>query len=245
MTSLPPPGSPHPMRGALATAMITLAGTPDHASEAERLMVTIARLAADRIEAASYASITALRGKDYITVAVSDELIRAVDEAQYADGTGPCIEAVDSGTAVGVPDIATMVEWPGFHYAAPRMGLRASVSVPLFAGRGNAIAALNVYGTDRDAMAPLIAAVWAVHSDLRDPLTDEASLSRLDAGGRDLVTGHVEALRVRSTVRMAIELIMAGNRCGADDAYLSLCIRAAEAGTDLAQAAAALIDGVV
>jgi hypothetical protein len=64
----------------------------------------------------------------------------------------------------------------------------------------------------------------------------------LDDGGRELVTGYAEALSVRATVRLAIELIRADNRCGADDAYLSLCIRAGEAGTDLAEAAVAFIN---
>ncbi len=36
------------------------------------------------------------------------------------------------------------------------MGLQASLSVPLFAARGVDIAALNLYGRDAHAMAPLI-----------------------------------------------------------------------------------------
>jgi hypothetical protein len=226
---------------ALAVAMITLAGTPDHSRGVEALMTTVARLAAEQIAAARYASITALRGKDYITVAVSDELVRAIDEAQYVDGAGPCLEAAATGVPVGVPQIDSMVQWPGFHRAAPRMGLCASVSVPLFAGRGDAVAALNVYGSDGYAMAPLIAAVGAVHGDPTEQ-PDGGELGELDDGGRDLVAGYAGALRVRAAVRLAIELIMADFRCGPEDAYMSLCIRAADAGTDLARAATVVID---
>jgi hypothetical protein len=122
------------------------------------------------------------------------------------------------------------------------MGLHASVSVPLYAGRGDAIAALNVYGHDRVAMAPLIAGICSVHGHAGGELGDETLPSGLDAGGRELVTGYAAALGVRATVRLAIERISADNRCGTDDAYLSLCIRAGDAGTDLAEAATALIN---
>lgn len=221
-------------QGALTTAIITLAATPEHSSSLDAQLVTIARLTAERVSAARYASITALRGRAYTTVAVNDDLIRAVDEAQYADNAGPCLDALDGGSPVGVPDIDTTMQWPGFHEAAPRMGLHASVSVPLFAGRGDAIAALNVYGHDRDAMAPLIAGICSVHE-------PGPELSKLDAGGQELVIGYAESLSIRAAVQLAIELIRADNRCSTDDAYLSLCIRAGVAGQDLADAATDLI----
>ena len=45
--------------------------------------------------------------------------------------------------------------WPGFREAATAMGLHASLSIPLFAGSGAPIAALNLYSHDLLAMAPL------------------------------------------------------------------------------------------
>jgi hypothetical protein len=230
-----------PVRGTLAAAMITLAGTPEHSSSLTTQLVAIAKLTVERVSAAGYASVTALRGKAYTTVAVSDDLIRAVDEAQYADNAGPCLDALGTSSPVGVPDIDATLQWPGFHEVAPRMGLHASVSVPLYAGRGEAIAVLNVYGHDRVKMAPLIAGICSVHGHTDGEVDDEEPLSELDTGGQELVAGYIGALSVRATVRLAIELIRADNRCSADDAYLSLCIRAGNAGTDLAEAATALV----
>jgi hypothetical protein len=222
--------------------MIALAGTPDHASDLDGRLLAIAKLTAERVPAARYASITRLQGDAYITVAVSDDLIRAVDEAQYADDAGPCLEALAEGAPVGVPDIDTTVQWPGFHQEAPRMGLRASVSVPLFAGRGDAVAVLNVYSHDHAAMAPLIAGVLGVHGHPALSPAPEEELFELDEGGRELVTGYAQALAVRATIQLAIEAIRTANHCGRDDAYLSLCIQAAEAGTGLGETAAALVD---
>src|SRR3954470_23160518 len=143
MAKPPPHHRLVPRRGALAAAMVTLAGLPEHSFAVGHQLRTIARLTAERVAAARYASITALRGKNYITVAFSDEPAKAIDDAQYADNTGPCLDALDTGTPVAVPDIDAAVRWPGFHQAALRMGLHASVSVPLHAGRGEPIAGLN------------------------------------------------------------------------------------------------------
>lgn len=241
---LPPhsPGTRPPGHGVLASAMIALAETPDHTPSVAAQLAAIAKLTAQRVGAARYASITALRGRVYTTVAVSDDLIRSIDEIQYADGAGPCLDALGGGAPIGVPDIDTSVQWPGFHEAAPRMGLRASVSVPLFGGRGDALAALNVYSHDRIAMAPLIAAIYSVHEHPGRVGAREPELSGLDEGGRELVTGYAEALGVRSAIQLAIELIRSANRCPTDDAYLSLCLRAGEAGTGLGEAAADVID---
>jgi hypothetical protein len=221
--------------------LITLSGTPDQAATVDSQLVTIARLAAERVSAASYASITALHGNAYTTVALSDDLVHAVDHALYADNAGPCIGALESGIPVAVPDIAATVQWPSFHEVAHRMGLHASVSVPLYAGRGEAIAVLNLYGHDRAAMAPLTAAICSVHG---HPGEENAELDNprvLDEGGRELVSGHAEVLIIRATIRLAITVIKKENHFAADDAYLSLCIRAAQAGTDLAEAAAMLL----
>ncbi len=228
-------------RGPLATSMIILAGTPDHASSVDAQLAAIAHLAAEQIGAASYASITAVRKKNYTTVALSHDLIQAIDDAQYADQAGPCLDSLDRNAPIGVPDIDATVQWPGFREAAPRMGLQTSISVPLYAGRGDTIAVLNVYGHDRAAMAPVIAGVLAVHGHPAGQGNPERAMAGLDAGGLDLVNGYAEALGIRATIRFAIELIRSGNRCSTEDAYVSLCIRAAEAQTDLAEAATALI----
>jgi hypothetical protein len=198
-------------------------------------------MAADRVGAVSYASVTALRDKKNVTVAVSDELVLAIDEAQYADDAGPCLEALKTGAPIAVPDIAATVQWPRFHEEAPRLGLHASVSVPLYAGQVEPIAVLNLYGHDPAAMAPLMAAVCAVHAHTgREPAgSDDPRLS--DEGSQELITGYAESLVVRATIQLALGIIMRDFHCVAEDAYLSLCIRAAEAGTDLAQTAAEVL----
>ena len=68
MTTPQPPTRPDPILGALARSLITLAGIPDDASTVDEQLVVIAQLAADRVAAVDYASVTAVREDAYTTV---------------------------------------------------------------------------------------------------------------------------------------------------------------------------------
>lgn len=231
--------SPREVWGPLALNLIALAGTPDDAV-ADAQLVAVAQLTADMVAAVSYASITALRDDAYTTVAASSRIAIAVDEAQYADDSGPCLDALDSGVPVPVADITATMAWSGFRDAAFTMGLRASVSIPLFAGSGVPIAVLNLYGHDPAAMTGLIAGVWAVYEPGEESARSEPAS---DAGAEELLAGLAEAFVIRSAIQQALGVVMARDKCTAGDAYLRLRARAAEAGTPLAATANALIAG--
>jgi hypothetical protein len=239
----PPTTSPREVWGPLALNLIALAGTPDDAV-ADPQLVAVAQLAADMITAVSYASITALRDDAYTTVAASSELAVAVDQAQYNDGFGPCLDALDGGVPVTVADISATMAWPGFREAAFSMGLRASVSIPLFAGSGVPIAVLNLYGHDSAAMTALIAGVWAVYEPGKTPAPGDL-VPASDAGAEELLAGLAEAFVIRSAIQQAIGVIMVRDKCTPGDAYLSLRARAVEAGASLTATASALIAGNV
>jgi hypothetical protein len=114
------------------------------------------------------------------------------------------------------------------------------VSVPLYAGRGAPVAVLNLYGHDAAAIAPLIAAVESLFDPgLLGPDSDEPRI--LDPGGEELLAGLADAVAARATIQVAIAAIMAGTEGTAGDAYAALRLRAAQAGTSLTAAAAAVI----
>jgi hypothetical protein len=234
--------SPPPHRASgdlLRDRLIVLAGTPDGDHAVPRDLIAIAQLAADRIAAVDYASVTGQQGDGYTTVAASAELARAVDQAQYADG-GPCVEALDSGDPTVVEDISAVMRWPGFRETAIGIGLRASLSIPLFAGRGTPIAALNLYGRDSEAMRRLSAAVLSVYDPARvawDARDD------LDRGAGGLIAGLNGAFAVRAVVQQAIGVVMAITADDPAAAYASLCLRATESGVTLTQAATQVVSG--
>ena len=227
---------PTETRGPLAEALVTLAGTPDDLPVIDTHLRRIAQLAADLVEPIEYASMTSYRGDGATTVAASSELILAVDQAQYDENAGPCLDSLRTGTLIGVPDIATTMTWPNFSKAATAMGLNSSVSIPLFAGSGTTIAALNLYGRSTLAMAPLINKVWTIYDVDRPPLDDP-----LDPGAEELLAGLAEALSVRATIQLAIGAIMQRTACAAEAAYLKLRVHAAGQGIPLVDAAQTLI----
>jgi len=220
--------------------LVTLAGTPDDDPGIGADLTAIAQLAADRVAAVEYASMTANGPDGYVTVAASSDLAAAVDRAQYADDAGPCLDALDSGRPAVVSEISATMQWPGFRVAASRLGLNASVSIPLFAGRGVPMAALNLYGRHPDTMRALSTAVrWAYGVDD----TPDGGRSELDAGGSELVAGLIGAFAVQAVLQQAIGVVIALTGSDADDAYATLCRRAIDHDIGLTDAASHIISG--
>ncbi len=234
-----PPVPDPDVQSPLTACLTALAGTPDDASWIDCQLVTIAQLTADLVTAVAYASVTAYRDDAITTVATSSEIARAVDQAQYAEQDGPCLDALDTASPVAVPDVAMTMRWPGFRDSAHRLGIRTSLSIPLFAGRGAAMATLNLYGRDPAGLAPLTAAVLAAY-DSHGP-GGRVHPRGLDPGGEALVAGLAGAFAVRARIQQAIGAIMAATHRTPEGAYLILRMRAAEAGTTLTEAGTAVI----
>jgi hypothetical protein len=97
-------------------AITDLATTPDDASRVDDLLARIVQLAVTMIGPAQYASVTAERDGAPTTVAMTNELALEVDEAQYNEAAGPCLDALDSGVPLSVGDkpcSLTMTPTPG------------------------------------------------------------------------------------------------------------------------------------
>lgn len=227
------PGTP------LRQRIVTLAGRVDDDSRIGADLVDIAVLSTGRVAAVSYASVTSGYQGAYATVAASSEIAVAVDAAQYTDNAGPCLDALTGNDPIAVPDIAATMAWPAFREVAFGLGLRSSLSIPLFAGQGTAIAALNLYAHDPDAMKVLTTAVWAVF-DTDTPV--DRRVDDLDAGGNELVAGLAGAFTVRARIQQAIGLLMSRSGGSLTHAFTALCARAAETNSTLTETATRLID---
>ena len=234
-----PAGWAQPPPTRLVETLSALAGTADDAFGIDELLIVTARLAADVVEPVSYASVTANRAGAPTTVAASSQLAYDVDVAQYADRAGPCLDALADGKPVEVPDVAAVMAWPGFRDAAWRLGLRASVSIPLFAGSGSPIAALNLYAHDPDPMTDLTRRVWALYDTGSDH--GHGRLPSVQEGSRQLLAGIAAAFEVRDLIQQALGAIMARHQVTADTAYLMLRVRAAEGGATLPATAAHVV----
>jgi GAF domain len=236
--SASPPRSSPP--GGLTADLITLAGTPDDGSEVPALLRSITQLAADLLPPVSYASVTVHQKDGDVTVAMSSEVALAVDEAQYADDSGPCLDALRTAEPTVVPRIDATLNWPGFRVEAQRLGLHASLSIPLFCGRGATIAALNLYGHDAVAMAPLSAAVLAIFESSGEDHAGPGA-DGLGPGTLQLVDGLIGALAVRARIQLALGVLMAAERMSADLAYAALRVQCATAASSLTAAAESVL----
>jgi hypothetical protein len=206
-----------------------LAGIPDGAAFIEDHVVTIGRITAGLVDQISYASVTAPYAGSLTTVATSSDVALAVDLSQYADAAGPCLDALNSGKAVSVPDIASTMTWPGYRDMARRLGVRASLSIPLFAGGGGtAIAALNLYGHKPDPMASFASGVQIAYD--VSPTRDGQPSQPVDAGREQLITGLVAALHVRDLIQQALGVVLGCEHQPARTAYLVLRRRASGTG---------------
>lgn len=221
--------------------LVALAGSPDESPAIDPYLRLLVDLVPTIVEPVDYASVTVHRDGRYATVARSDELAQVIDSAQYAGDEGPCLEALDTGTAVGVSDTSVADGWPRFREKAFSVGVYASLSVPLFTGAGTVIAALNLYAHEPAAMAGLIARVVDLY---HGPDSPARSLERtpLDGGSAQFVDGLSAALRVHDDIQHALGLLMGRDQVSAAVAYTCLCDVAVKEDLSLHDAAMDLLD---
>lgn len=227
----------HPAQTTLAECLIALAGTPDDSRRLKSRFAVIAQLCARPVTpAAGHASVITVGPAGCRTVAASSAIAAALDGAQTAAHAGPGPDSLRRGCPIAVPDVTAAADWPVYRAAAAGVGLRASLSIPLFAGGGAPIAALTLYGYEPDMLAPVTAAVLQAY----DP----------DGGGRDpyvgcgatgLVAGLTGAFAVRGLIRRASAVLAADRHAVPAAGYAALRGRAAGAGVSLVDAAAEVI----
>jgi GAF domain-containing protein len=90
------------------------------------------------------------------TVAFAGQVALDLDETQYQDGFGPCLEVARSSGTVTVRDMAAEARWPAFARRALAVGVHSSLSVALPLQEA-VLGALNIYATqpaifDQDAI---------------------------------------------------------------------------------------------
>jgi GAF domain-containing protein len=149
------------------------------------------------------------------TVASSDALAARADEIQYAQGEGPCLEAMRTGATVHVPEMATDDRWGNYRSYALAQGVRSVLSTPIGVD-GQHFGALNLYSTDTGAFddgARQQAERWAQQAS--GAVGVALRLAERTRHGQQLA----EALDSRSIIDQAIGILMAQQRCSARVAF--------------------------
>lgn len=179
---------------------------------------SIVQLALTAVGPAEGVGLTMLEGrKTPVTVFASNAALSVtVDDAQYDDGVGPCLEAYRSRSIVCVDDPATVADqWPGYARAAAETGVGSTLSVPLVAG-DLVYGALNLYATKNFAFSE-------ADIETAQDFTSQAAVVLANASAywdaRDLASGLGEAMKSRAVIEQAKGKLMATGRYTADQAF--------------------------
>ena len=97
----------------------------------ESVLQKVTDLAARVLPGEPVTSVTIMGDGPPTTVAASGPLARQLDQAQYALGAGPCMEAATSGHLVEVVDTGADQRWGSFPQLAAQRGCRSMLSFPL------------------------------------------------------------------------------------------------------------------
>jgi hypothetical protein len=177
-------------------------------------LVKIAELAKRTIPGAGEVSVTLLGGAGAHSAAFTGRLALELDEWQYGQGHGPCLDASRAGDTLIVPDLRAETRWPDWAARALRAGAGGALSVGLPVREG-VTGALNVYATEPDAFDDTAITITRVFADY-------AAVALSDDGhheAQSALTRHLQtAMERRTLVEQAKGIIMGDRHCTANEA---------------------------
>lgn len=207
-----------PLVAALAELAAVMLATPDLQSLLSRIATLAALSATAGTGVEAYCGITVASEHGAYTLAASDVRASVVDEGQYANGDGPCLQSLRTGEVVTVPDLTVEIRWGDYPAYALAKGVRSSLSTPMTAD-GTTFGALNLYSIaphvfgeqqQRDAAMFTATATGAVAMVLR--LGAQVQLSEQLRNG----------LSTRAVIDQAIGIVISNRRCSPDEAFTYL-----------------------
>ncbi|MFI6509925.1 ANTAR domain-containing protein [Streptosporangium sp. NPDC050855] len=178
--------------------------------------LTVATVAA--LPEGSMCGLTVVRGERAVTIASSDDLTLAVDQIQYRTGEGPCLDTLSSGQANHITDTSTEPRWRSFCTEAFVHGVRSCLSLPLMGPSGQ-VGGYNLYNPRPDAFDDDALARMRVFA---DTAAGAVALSLRMADQSKLNADLRATLASRSVIDQAIGIVMAQQRCSAEDAFALL-----------------------
>jgi GAF domain-containing protein len=205
---------------ALDEAVLAVAGFLVADAPLKVTLDRLATLASNAIGSASAAGITLLdersRPRTYIA---TDDIAPVVDEAQYDQDEGPCLDAYRHNRTIRVDDTSAVADgWPAFSRVAVQTGVKSTLSLPLVAG-GRALGAFNLYARDPHAFS-------SQDESEAQLFATQAAVVLANAvaywGAFDLADGLRTAMQSRATIEQAKGILMASRHCSPDEAFRML-----------------------
>lgn len=182
------------------------------------VLLRVAALARDTVGGADEASVTLVGARRAGSAAWTGELAKTLDEWQYENAGGPCLEAAAATATVCVPDTTREQRWPLYIRRATEAGARSMLSVGLPVQEA-VTGALNLYS--------LRAGAFDDHEiTVAQSFAGYAAVALANAQSYDstatLARQMREAMVHRATIEQAKGIIMAEQRCSPDEAFARL-----------------------
>jgi AmiR/NasT family two-component response regulator len=184
----------------------------------EQFLQMLADRALAMAPTAAGVGITVERRRRPLTVASAGGIAPDLDEAQYGQDDGPCLQALRTGREVIVTDMLDETRWGPYPAYAAACGTRSSASLPIAAHTDTA-GALNLYSPKSAGFTD------AGLDDLRAlaaQATGAIALAQRISDAQEYASDLQTAMESRSVIDQAIGVIMGQQRCGADEAFTLL-----------------------
>jgi GAF domain-containing protein len=223
--------------GALAELFAALLSNQDM----QTVLQAVVEISRRHIPGSEHCSITLIRGERAQTVASTGQLALDLDEVQYQQGWGPCLDAGRTDQVLLLNDMATETRWPRYTPVALEAGARSSLSVPLPV-ESYLVGALNVYATQPHAFTDesvRIGVSLAAHITAALSYAESATANRLR------VEQLNQALESRGVIEQAKGMIMMQQRCSAEAAFAMLRKLSMDENIKLADLATSLVSSAI
>ena len=178
-------------------------------------LLRVAQLGEAALKGAQATGVTLLDDGQPKTFAFTAEKAPEVDQLQYAEGDGPCLDAYRHKKVIRVDSNRTEERWPEFTRRAVEKGVLSSLSVPLVVDdRG--IGALNFYAHTERAFSDQDESIGIAFA-------EQAAVIMANAqaywGARDHIRNLDEAMRSRAVIEQAKGILMARSNVDQDEAF--------------------------
>jgi GAF domain-containing protein len=201
------------------------------------VLATIADLARRSIPGAAEVSVTLVRTGRPKTAAFTGELARQVDESQYEEGHGPCLDAAAAATTFSIPRMTIEDRWPKWAATAAELGVLSSLAIGLPV-EDAVTGALNIYAAKPEAFDDDAVVLAQTFSGYAAVALANAHLYDASAS----LAAHMQAaMASRAVIEQAKGVIMADRRCTADEAFRILTKTSRDSNRKLRDVAAALV----
>ena len=201
----------------------------------------VTRVAVRAVAPCDGASLTTFSDGVPGVVAADGAWAQHLDELQYEEREGPCLDAARTGNVFRVRDLADERRWPFYAARAAEHGARSMVSLPMTA-EGKVLGALDVYSRQQDAFdAEAVAVCELIAAQAGIATQVAASFFR----HRDLGVQLRRAMQSRAVIEQAKGILMGSRRCSEQEAFQVLVQLSQTSNRKLRDVAQALVDEVV